>query len=119
MMILENFRRNLMLQGSDDGVEGQAATAVDEMTSHQPGYSGISRYASRVAGPVHELLGGEEVDLSAYTTPCELVPYMMQSPYARHAVWDQEPDQYLKSDKEEMDMDTLTRIMVSQGFTLD
>ena len=73
-------------------------------------------------GPEHLLLSGEHVDLQLFTTPCDLTPLMVLSVYHHlHSDLGKDSDQQVDEevDEEMQHMDTLTRIMVSTGFSLD
>ena len=102
---------------NDDGAPPDALLA-DEEVSLFLGYSGPADLGcvGVDAGPGYVLLDGEHLDLASYTTSCDLTSLMMQPVlHPRQMDMDQGQD----SEQEEENLDTLTRLLVSTGFSLD
>ena len=97
----------------NDRVDGEASLAAEEVST-LVGYSSAVDDGVLNAGPCYVLLDGEQVDLAAYTTSCELTPLLVQ-PVHYHRQADQGQD----SDLSVNNLDTLTTLMVSTGFSLD
>ena len=97
----------------NDRVDGEASLAAEEVST-LVGYSSAVDDGILNAGPCYVLLDGEQVDLAAYTTSCELTPLLVQ-PVHYHRQADQGQD----SDQSVNNLDTLTSLMVSTGFSLD
>ena len=97
----------------NDRVDGEASLAAEEVST-LVGYSSAVDDGTLNAGPCYVLLDGEQVDLAAYTTSCELTPLLVQ-PVHYHRQADQGQD----SDQSVNNLDTLTSLMVSTGFSLD